>query len=73
MLHRVSLKTILIAGAILAALLPAVLISAVMVQSLHDSAIQEATARYELPSHDAAPAPRAQDAAASDSARFSRS
>jgi hypothetical protein len=48
MLHRVSLKTILIAGAILAALLPAVLISAVMVQSLHDSAIQEATARYEL-------------------------
>src|SRR5262245_41667111 len=37
---RVSLETIL-AGAILAALLPAVLIGAVMVQSLHDSAIRE--------------------------------
>jgi signal transduction histidine kinase/CheY-like chemotaxis protein/HPt (histidine-containing phosphotransfer) domain-containing protein len=48
MFHRLSLKTILISGAVLAALLPAGMIGIVMVGSLHDSAIQEATARYEL-------------------------
>ena len=48
MFHRVSLKTILIGGAVLAAVIPAVLVGIALVSSLHDSAIQEATARYEL-------------------------
>ena len=48
MLHRVSLKTDPHRGRDPRGAAPAVLISAVMVPSLHDSAIQEATARYEL-------------------------
>ncbi len=48
MFHRLSLKTILIGGAVLAAAIPAVLVGIALVSSLHDSAIQEATARYEL-------------------------
>ena len=48
MFHRVSLKTILIGGAILAAVIPAVLVGIALVGSLHDSAIRDATARHEL-------------------------
>lgn len=48
MLHRLSLKTILIGGAILAAIIPAALVGIALVSSLRESAIQDATARYEL-------------------------
>ena len=48
MFHRLSLKTILIGGAVLAAVTPAVLVGIALVSSLQDSAIREATARYEL-------------------------
>ena len=48
MFHRLSLKTILIGGAVLAAIIPAALVGIALVSSLHDSAVQEATARYEL-------------------------
>ena len=48
MLGRLSLKTILIGGAVLAAAIPAALITILMVGSVRDSDIEEASARYEL-------------------------
>ena len=48
MFQRLSLKTILIGGAILAAMIPAVLVEIALVGSLHDSVIRAATERYEL-------------------------
>jgi signal transduction histidine kinase/CheY-like chemotaxis protein/HPt (histidine-containing phosphotransfer) domain-containing protein/putative methionine-R-sulfoxide reductase with GAF domain len=48
MFHRLSLKTILISGAIFAAVIPAVLVEIALVGSLHDSVIRAATERYEL-------------------------
>jgi signal transduction histidine kinase/DNA-binding response OmpR family regulator/putative methionine-R-sulfoxide reductase with GAF domain len=48
MFHRLSLKTILIGGAILAAAVPAALVGTALVGSLHDSVIHAATERYEL-------------------------
>ena len=48
MLGRLSLKTILIGGAVVAAAIPAALITILMVGSVRDSDIEEASARYEL-------------------------
>jgi GAF domain-containing protein/CheY-like chemotaxis protein/HPt (histidine-containing phosphotransfer) domain-containing protein/HAMP domain-containing protein len=48
MLQRLSLRTILIGGAILAALIPAVLVEIALVGSVRDSVIHAATERYEL-------------------------
>jgi GAF domain-containing protein/CheY-like chemotaxis protein/HPt (histidine-containing phosphotransfer) domain-containing protein/HAMP domain-containing protein len=48
MFHRLSLKTILIGAAILAAVIPAALVEIALVRSLRDSVIGEATERYEL-------------------------
>lgn len=48
MRQRLSLRTILVGGAVLAAAIPAALVGIVLVGSLRDSAIDEATARYEL-------------------------
>ncbi len=48
MFQRLSLRTILIGGAILAAAVPAVLVGLALVGSIRDSVIREATARYEL-------------------------
>jgi signal transduction histidine kinase/CheY-like chemotaxis protein/HPt (histidine-containing phosphotransfer) domain-containing protein len=48
MLHRLSLKTILIGGAVLAAVIPAMLVEIALIGSLRDSVIREAMERYEL-------------------------
>ena len=48
MFDRLSLKTILIGGAILAAVIPAVLVGIVLVGSLHGSMTRAATERYEV-------------------------
>ena len=48
MLGRLSLKTILIGGAVVAAAIPAALVTILMVGSVRDSDIEEASARYEL-------------------------
>ena len=48
MFQRLSLKTILIGGAILAAMIPALLVEIALVGSLYNSVIRAATERYEL-------------------------
>ena len=48
MLHRLSLKSILIGGAVLAAVIPAVLVEIVLIGSLRDSGIQAATEKHEF-------------------------
>ncbi len=54
MLQRLSLKTILIGGAVLAAAVPAALVQIVLVGSVRDSMIRATTARYELLAKDLA-------------------
>lgn len=48
MFHHLSLRTILIGGAFLVAVIPAAMVEIALARSLHDSVIREATARYEL-------------------------